>query len=83
MARFFVLMLMLLTFAFSKEVPFTQEDRDRIRNVEIKIERLEVKVEEGQKALQRQIDGLQKQIDDLRTLMLWGFGILFSVWEYL
>lgn len=78
MARLFVLMLMLLTFAFSKEVPFTQEDRDRIRNVEIKIERLEVKVEEGQKALQRQIDGLQKQIDDLRTLMLWGFGILFS-----
>ena len=54
------------------------EDRDRIRNVEIKIERLEVNVEEGQKALQRQIDGLQKQIDDLRTLRLWGFGILFS-----
>ncbi len=78
MVRFFVLMLMLLTFVFSREVPFTQEDRDRLRNVEIKVERLEVKVEEGQKALQRQIDGLQKQIDNLRTLMLWGFGVLFS-----
>ncbi|MFN7065781.1 MAG: hypothetical protein ACK4OF_06515, partial [Aquificaceae bacterium] len=58
------------------------EDRDRLI-------RLEVKVEEGQKALQKQIDdlkestqkqidGVQKQIDDLRTLMLWGFGILFG-----
>ena len=33
--------------------------------------RLEVKVEEGQRSL-------QKQIVDLRTLMLWGFGVLFS-----
>ena len=65
---------------------FTQEDRDRII-------RLEIKVEEGQKSLQRQIDDLkisiQRQIDDLKTstqrqfdnlytLILWGFGILFG-----
>jgi len=60
-----------LSLALAKEVPFTQEDRDRLI-------RLEVKVEEGQKALQVQINGLQKQIDDIRTLMLWGFGVLFS-----
>ena len=48
-----------LSLALAKEVPFTQEDRDRLI-------RLEVKVEEGQKALQVQINGLQKQIDGLQ-----------------
>ena len=48
-----------LSLALAKEVPFTQEDRDR------RIRR-EVKVEEGQKALQVQINGLQKQIDGLQ-----------------
>ncbi len=74
MRRVFLLLITLLSFyslSTAKEVPFTQEDRDRLI-------RLEVKVEEGQKALQVQINGLQKQIDDLRTLMLWGFGVLFS-----
>ncbi|MFN7065294.1 MAG: hypothetical protein ACK4OF_04010, partial [Aquificaceae bacterium] len=66
-----VTLLGFFNLALAKEVPFTQEDRDRLI-------RLEVKVEEGQKALQTQINGLQKQIDDLRTLMLWGFGILFG-----
>ncbi len=62
----------------AREVPFTQEDRDRI-----------IRLEEGQKSLQKQIDGLQRQIDDLRnslqrqiddikTFLLWGFGILFT-----
>jgi len=72
--RKFLLAIILLSFldlALAKEVPFTQEDRDKLRSIEIKVERLEVKVEEGQRSL-------QKQIDDLRTLMLWGFGVLFS-----
>ncbi len=59
----------------SKSEEFTQKDRERLI-------RLETKVEEGQKTLQRQLDGLraatEKQIDDLRTLILWGFGILFG-----
>ncbi len=63
--------LSFLNLALAKEVPFTQEDRDRL-----------IRLEEGQKFLQKQIDDLkistQKQIDDLRTLMLWGFGILFG-----
>ncbi len=59
----------------SKSEEFTQKDRERLI-------RLETKVEEGQKALQRQLDDLnaatEKQIDNLRTLLLWGFGILFG-----
>ncbi|MDM7267080.1 MAG: hypothetical protein P3W89_005580 [Aquificaceae bacterium] len=69
MRRVFLLLITLLSFyslSTAKEVPFTQEDRDKLRNIEIKVERLEVKVEEGQKALQAQTDGLQKQIDGLQ-----------------
>ena len=66
----------------ARDVPFTQEDRDRII-------RLETKLEDGHKSLQKQIDGLQKQndelrislqrqIDDIKTFLLWGFGILFT-----
>ena len=50
--------------AYARDISFTQEDRDRII-------RLEIKVEEGRKSLQR-------QIDDLYALILWGFGILFG-----
>jgi len=62
-------------FAYARDISFTQDDRDRII-------RLEMKVEEGQKSLQRQIDDLkistQRQFDNLYTLILWGFGILFG-----
>ena len=55
-----------LSLALAKEVPFTQEDRDRLIW-------LEVKVEEGQKALQVQINGLQKQIDGLQRQVVCKF----------
>ena len=78
MKKFFLAVLLLTAFSFSREVPFTQEDRDRL-----------IRLEEGQKALQKQVDdlkfimqkqneNLQKQIDNLQTFMLLGFGILFS-----
>ncbi len=76
--RVVALVLMLFVITLAKEVPFTQEDRDRLRNVELKVERLE----EGQKHLQKQIDELkrdtQRQFDELRTFLYWGFGILFG-----
>jgi uncharacterized membrane-anchored protein YhcB (DUF1043 family) len=62
----------------SREVPFTQDDRERLI-------RLETKVEEGQKALNQRIDDINRRIDDLRgemkdlkAFMLWGFGILLG-----
>ncbi len=76
--KLFLLLTLLFSIALPKEVPFTQEDRDRI-----------IRLEEGQKYLQKQIDDLKKQIDDLkkdtqrqfdelRTFLYWGFGILFG-----
>ncbi|MFN7065782.1 MAG: hypothetical protein ACK4OF_06520 [Aquificaceae bacterium] len=86
MRRVFLLVITLISFyslSIAKEVPFTQEDRDRLI-------RLEVKVEEGQKALQKQIDGVQRQVDglqkqidelrsDFRTYMSVVLGALFTV----
>ena len=70
-----VIIISLMVPALSQAEEFTQKDRERLI-------RLETKVEEGQKALQRQITDLslttQRQTDDLRTLILWGFGILFG-----
>ena len=70
-----VIIISLIVPALSQAEEFTQKDRERLI-------RLETKVEEGQKALQRQITDLslttQRQTTDLRTLILWGFGILFG-----
>jgi len=80
--RKFLLVFVFLSFlglAFSKEVTFTQEDRDRLRSIEIKVERLEVKVD----ALEKRMDLLQKQVDELRSdfrnYMSIVLGALFTV----
>lgn len=62
------------SFILAREIPYTQEDRDRL-----------IRVEEGLKAVNKRIDDMNKRIDDLReeirdlkNFMLWGFGILFG-----
>lgn len=56
------ILLSLTTFSYAKEIPFTQDDRDRL-----------IRLEEGQRSLQRQIEeGLKatnQRIDDLRDLI--------------
>lgn len=67
MKKYFIIIALffaLLLPQYATSGDFTQEDRERLI-------RLDVKVEEGQKALQNQIDNLQ-------TFLLWGFGILFG-----
>jgi len=70
-----VLIMSAVSTVHAKEISFSQDDRDRLVRVEIK-------VEEGQKGIQRQVDDLktsnQKQFDDLRAFLFWGFGILFG-----
>jgi chaperonin cofactor prefoldin len=81
----FVLFLSLVFLGYANAEEFTKEDKERLRNVELKVERLEVKVE----AIQKQIDDLKVEIKDIRAeiqtlrsdlqgFMLWGFGILFG-----
>src|SRR3989338_7082928 len=90
---FIVSILCVVSSAYAKDIPFTQDDRDRLI-------RLETKVEEGLKATNQRIDGLEKSVNqridgleksvnqriddvrdeirDLKTFILWGFGILFG-----
>ncbi len=47
MVRLLFLLTVLLSFGFAKEVSFTQEDRERLRSMEIRIEKLDTKVDMG------------------------------------
>jgi cytochrome c-type biogenesis protein CcmH/NrfF len=72
--------------AFAKEVPFTQEDRDRLIRVEARLEEgfkaVNQRIDDVNSGLNKRIDdlnnSLNKRIDELRDFMLWGFGILFA-----
>jgi len=66
-----VIIMFIAPVIHARDIPFTQEDRDRLIRLETKVE-----------SLQRQIDDLklstQRQFDNQYTLILWGFGILFG-----
>lgn len=82
-----LIVAMVLDFSISHggEIPYTQEDRDRLI-------RVETKLEEGLKAvnqridalgkridaLDKRIDALDKRIDGLQSIVLGGFGVLFG-----
>ncbi|MFN7064705.1 MAG: hypothetical protein ACK4OF_00950 [Aquificaceae bacterium] len=55
-----LILVLLVSIAFAKEVPFTQEDRDRLIRLEVKVE-----------ALDKRMDFLQKQMADLKTVGFW------------
>jgi len=58
--------------AQNNEIPFTQDDRNRL-----------IRLEEQYHSLHREMnikfDALQIQINDIKSFMFWGFGILFGV----
>lgn len=74
------------------EIPYTQEDRDRLIRVETKLEEglkavnqridaLDKRIDALDKridALDKRIDALDKRIDGLQSIVLGGFGVLFS-----
>ena len=71
-----------ISIAQNKEIPFTQEDKDKLQRIEIKLERLDVKVEEGFKRLDERFESMEKRFDSMEklflSLFLWGFGVLFG-----
>ncbi len=81
-----ILTLICTSTVYASDVPFTKEDRDRLRNVELKVERLEAKVEEGFKAVNQRIDDTNRRIDDIRDLIYVVIGgmialIGFVIWD--
>ncbi|UCE06121.1 MAG: hypothetical protein JSW07_21480 [bacterium] len=86
-----ILPLIIISFSFSygQEVPFTQDDRDRLIRIETKVEALEKRIgsveqsvnqwmESVEQSMNQRIDDLRSDMRDLRTFMLLGFGILFG-----
>ena len=51
---------------FAREVPFTQEDRDRLIRLEIKVEEGQKRLEDGLKYTNKRMDDINKRVDDLR-----------------
>ncbi len=74
MVRLLFLLTVLLTFGFAKEVSFTQEDRERLRSMEIRIERLDTKVDMGFQQIDKRFEQMEKQIDRLTQIMIAIFG---------
>ena len=62
----------LTSFTQSTSVPFTLEDRDRIIRTEEKLESL-------RNDMNVKFESQQRQINDLKTMFVWGFGILISL----
>lgn len=63
------------SFAFTEEIPFSLDDRDRL-----------IRVEEGQRAVNQRIDDLRADINSLRELMyvvIGGMFVLvgFVIWD--
>lgn len=69
-----ILLVVLISSTYAEEIPFTQDDRDRLIRVETKIEGIDKRMDD----LNKRIDDLNKRMDSLQTFMLWGFGILFG-----
>ncbi|WP_353684437.1 hypothetical protein V4D30_01200 [Thermodesulfovibrio sp. 3907-1M] len=71
-----LLSLLTAVVSFAKEVPFTQDDRDRLI-------RLEVKIEEGLKAVNQRIDSLQQLIYVLiGVVVAQTIGVIgFVIWD--
>ena len=84
----------LTSFTQSTAVPFTLEDRDRIMRTELELKSLRNEMSSEIKSLrnemntrfesqQRQIDDIKESISDIKILLLWGFGILFSLFLFM
>ncbi len=74
MGRLLILLTILLSLSLAKEVSFTQEDRERLRNTEIKIEKLDTKVDIGFQQVDKRFEQMEKQIDRLTQIMIAIFG---------
>lgn len=82
MKKLLVLNMILLIYFSSpvsaKEIPYTQDVRDRLVRLESKVDALEKRIEDLKDNNQKQFDGIQRQFEDVKATMRWGFGILFG-----
>ncbi len=71
--------------ARAEEVPYTLEDRDRLIRVETILQEFKESVDKRIESVDKRIDGVDKRIESvdkrierLETVMMGGFGLLFT-----
>ncbi len=64
--------------AWAEEVPYTLEDRDRLIRVEATLREFKESVDKRIESVDRRIDSVDKRIERLETVMMGGFGLLFT-----
>ena len=65
--------------AQNNEIPFTQDDRDRLIRLEEQYHSLSKEIQSLRREMNIKFDAIQIQINDIKSFMFWGFGILFGV----
>ncbi len=70
----FILNIFTLSFAFAKDISFTQDDRDRLIRLETKVEQMEKQFDQ----IDRRFDQIERRIERLENVIIWGFGLLFT-----
>lgn len=80
-----VLINCLSPIAFAKEVPYTLEDRDRLIRIETSlkefkeaVDRRFEQVDKRFEQVDKRSDGIERRLERLETVMMWGFGLLFT-----
>lgn len=61
--------------SLSREVPFTQEDRDRLIRLEVKVEEINKRFEQ----IDKRFEQMDKRFDDLRTFLWIITGIFTTI----
>ena len=64
--------------AWGEEVPYTLEDRDRLIRVEATLKEFKESVDKRIEGIDKRIDSVDKRIERLETVMMGGFGLLFT-----
>lgn len=77
---------------FAKDIPYTLEDRDRLIRIEISLKEFKESVDRRFEAVDKRFeqidqrfeqvdkrsDGIERRLERLETVMMWGFGLLFT-----
>ena len=64
--------------AGAEEVPYTLEDRDRLIRVETTLKEFKESVDQRIESVDQRIESIDKRIERLETVMMGGFGLLFT-----
>jgi len=73
------LLLPFISFAETKEVPFSLEDRNRILRLEENIKRLDEKIDALNAKLDAKFESIQKQISNINILMYFVLGAILAL----